>query len=1135
LHLTVAEQLEPLAAALAAVLADPPDDPFEPEWIAVPSAGMRRWLQLELARHLGASAPGVGDGVAANLISAFPGLLRLAVLEADLPDGTTDPWRPDRLTWAVLEVLAAGRDDPQLAPVAGPSAGGTAYGRARRIAELFDRYHLHRPDMVRLWAQDRDVDAGGEPVPAHHAWQPRLWRRLGPHLGLASPAERLPALLDRLRVGELVVDLPSRLVLFGVNNLPGGEGFVDVLDAVAATRDVHLFVVESSGVAGDAVRAHLPPRPSHGRRLRSDDATDGLVHHPLLRSWGRLHVETAALLADAAPRLGHPHVVPAPVELPTTLLGRLQAAIRADAVDGDLVPARLDRSVQFHACHGATRQVEVLRDVILHLLAADPTLSEDDVVVVCPALDRMAPTIEAVLGASADRAGSTGAPGVDAPSAPRLRYRIADRSVRTVNPLLAALSALLDLVAGRFEAPALLDALALPAVRERFRLDDDRLSEIAEWVDQTNVRWGLDAAHRAPFGVPEALTANTWRAGIDRLLVGAAVADDGAIGFGDLAPEGIEGDQLHAAGALAEVVWRLGLLAEQVDVARPLGDWVDLLTSAVDDLFAVPRDEAWQLDALRRLLGELRLASRRDGVDAAVDLTFADLRVALRDALAGAPGRPDFFRGGVTFSSLTPFRWVPHRVVCLLGLDQTALGAGASEGDDLLALAPAFGDRDPRAELRQSLLELVLAAREHLVVVRDGHDLKTNQPIPRATVVAELIDALVAVVRPDERERFAERLELHHPRQSFDQRNFVPGGLAGGMVWSFDTGSLAGAEARVRRSTTPVPFAAAPLPGDPPATVELGELHAAIARPIRTFVERRLGARFPRADDPARSVLPVAPSGLETWAIGDDLLDHLLGGGSAHEWEQLERRRGRIAPGVLGDRALGECTAEVEAMIEAASSRGVHLGSPERVPIDIVLDDGTRVVGTVDDRLGRPNPGPVRIQFTRPRPHHQLEAWLDLLVLTATDPSVRWRAISIHRSESTQKKGSPPTVCDVVVAGDTAEARRRVATAGLAVAVDLLRRSLTEPLPLFRHLSPALAEGTASPATWSGAAFRGYGGDLHDPEVALTYDGHDFASVIAIPRRDDDPAGPRSRAETYAQYLWGTAARSLEPFDEATT
>jgi exodeoxyribonuclease V gamma subunit len=744
----------------------------------------------------------------------------------------------------------------------------------------------------------------------------------------------------------------------------------------------------------------------------------------------------------------------------------------------------------------------------------------------------MAPTIEAVFGDSTDRSGPADAPA--APTAPRLRYRIADRSVRAVNPLLAALSAVLDLVVGRFEAPAVLDLLGSPALRERFRLDDDRLSEIADWVDQTNVRWGLDPDHREPFGVPPAVTANTWRAGLDRLLVGAAVADEGTVGFGDLAPEGIEGDQLNAAGALAEVVWRLGLLADEVGRPRPLGAWIDLLSIAVDDLFAVSREDTWQLDALRRILGELRLSSRRDGIDATVDLTFADLRVALRDALGGSPGRPDFFRGGITFSSLTPFRWVPHRVVCLLGLDQSSLGAGANEGDDLLALAPVLGDRDARAELRQSLLELVLATGDHLVVLRDGHDVKTNRPIPQATVVAELVDAVLAVVHPDEREAFADRLELHHPRQSFDRRDFVVGALVPAKVWSFDEGAFAGAEARARRSSEVVPFVAAPLVSEPTTTIELADLHAVLARPVRAFVERRLGARFPREDDPARSVLPVAPSGLELWAIGDDLLDHLLAGGSAQEWQRVERRRGRIPPGVLGDRALDQCTAEVEAMVAAADARGVRFGAPDRVPIDLLLPDGTRVVGVVEDRLAETTPGPVRIEYARPKEHHQLAAWIDLMVLTAIEPSRRWRALSIHRAESSKKKGSPPTVRDVVVAADDPDRRRRLSFEALGIAVDLYRRALTEPLPLFRHLSPAVAAGTAKPSLWGGAFFRSYGGDLHDPEVALTYDGHDHASVMAIPRRPDDPDGPPGRVETYALQLWGTATRSLTPFEEAT-
>ncbi|MHB8458209.1 MAG: exodeoxyribonuclease V subunit gamma, partial [Acidimicrobiales bacterium] len=50
LHIASAAQVEPLAAALAAVLAEPLSDLMTPEWVAVPTVGMQRWLALELAR-----------------------------------------------------------------------------------------------------------------------------------------------------------------------------------------------------------------------------------------------------------------------------------------------------------------------------------------------------------------------------------------------------------------------------------------------------------------------------------------------------------------------------------------------------------------------------------------------------------------------------------------------------------------------------------------------------------------------------------------------------------------------------------------------------------------------------------------------------------------------------------------------------------------------------------------------------------------------------------------------------------------------------------------------------------------------------------------------------------------------------
>ena len=58
--------------------------------------------------------------------------------------------------------------------------------------------------------------------------------------------------------------------------------------------------------------------------------------------------------------------------------------------------------------------------------------------------------------------------------------------------------------------------------------------------------------------------------------------------------------------------------------------------------------------------------------------------------LAGRPTRANFRTGTLTVCTMVPMRSVPHRVVCLLGLDDGVFPrAGAVDGDDVLARDPA--------------------------------------------------------------------------------------------------------------------------------------------------------------------------------------------------------------------------------------------------------------------------------------------------------------------------------------------------------------------------------------------------------------------------------------------------------------
>ena len=143
-----------------------------------------------------------------------------------------------------------------------------------------------------------------------------------------------------------------------------------------------------------------------------------------------------------------------------------------------------------------------------------------------------------------------------------------------------------------------------------------------------------------------------------------------------------------------------------------------------------------------------------------------------------------------------PMRSVPHRVVCLLGLDDGAFPRKAPrDGDDLMLDDPHVGERDPRSEDRQLLLDALLAATERLIITYTGNDERTNTPRPPAVPVGELLDV-------DRRAPSARRRRRARARSSSATRcsrstraTSPPATLVPRPAWSFDPVTLDGARA----------------------------------------------------------------------------------------------------------------------------------------------------------------------------------------------------------------------------------------------------------------------------------------------------------------------------------------------------
>src|SRR5699024_4606968 len=230
------------------------------------------------------------------------------------------------------------------------------------------------------------------------------------------------------------------------------------------------------------------------------------------------------------------------------------------------------------------------------------------------------------------------------------------------------------------------------------------------WVGDSGIRWGYDQEHRAPFRM-DVEHQGTWRFGLDRLLLGVAVSADGPLEVGDVMPlDDVGSGSVDLVGRVTEMLERIGSGLDALEDARTAGEWMSALSRAVLSLTDVPVRERWQVGDLQRTL--TRAARHADDT---VPLRLADVRVLLADQLAGRPSRSSFRTGGLTVCTMTPMRSVPHRVVCLLGMDDDSFPRQqAVDGDDVLARMPLTGERDARSEDRQLLLDAVLAARERL-------------------------------------------------------------------------------------------------------------------------------------------------------------------------------------------------------------------------------------------------------------------------------------------------------------------------------------------------------------------------------------------------------------------------------------
>jgi len=888
---------ENLVAHLAAVIENAPlASPFAKEVFLIQSQGMERWLSQQLASQF---------KVWGNYEFLFPGKFFSSLaqkIDSRLSDAA---FERNLMLWRI-EALLRKIDGEAFLPLtqylSGENVALKRYQLAQQLAQIFDQYQMMRPDMLEAWQNGKLLYQT-----AAERWQQALWLQITEQTGNKHRGSLwldVIAKLNGAEEGAFSPQLPERISVFGLNTMP--PLFLSYLQGLSKHCQLHLFLLNPA----QDFWADLATK-----RQRIND--DNFAGHPLLSSLGQQGREFQEMLLEQA----HFDFAPESFEPGEahTILQRLQNGILNNRLDGEILQP--DNSISIHACHSRMREVEVLKNQLLQALESDSALELRDIVVMAPDIQVYEPFISAVFD--------------------DIQHAIADRSLRLSNHALDAFIRFLDLSQSRFGWQTVLDLLEQAVVYPGFGLSEVDLDLIKHWVQDTHVRWGKSAQHKQELGLPE-LSENTWQAALDRLLMGYAVGSDQDFVADVLPYRDIEGSSALALGGLCDFMQLLFKAGKELKQAKPLKSWSAQLYYYADQLLAAAEPvERQQLNELLAELSAELAAVHNDEVELQVIISWLKGMVAERKSANG------FLRGQLTFCSMLPMRSIPFKVIALLGMNDGEFPKiDRHPTFDLLAHNFRKGDRSRRSDDRYQFMEILLSARQQLIMTYIGQSISHNDAIPPSVVISELLEVLQC-----EGDRPVAPTITRHPLQAFSRRYFD----GSADLFSFSESDCETAKALSGRGDQLVAQAdlwwQGTISSDTEDTevIELSELFSFFRHPQRYFMQRQMDLRFSGMQADAEEREPFSVDKLESYAIYHEWIDEALNG-KQPSVKKLQAQ-GRWLAGVPGELEFERQQQVINGFVERIKAK--NLGAAlDDLPIDINIS-GYRLVGKLGNLYER--------------------------------------------------------------------------------------------------------------------------------------------------------------------------------------
>ncbi len=675
-----------------------------------------------------------------------------------------DRWRINQLVWEIIDVLPEllKKDEAKdiyqwLNDETDQSKGlnKKQWELANKIADTFSKYILYRPNLISEWLKfDINSDHPLKIQKAQFKWQPVLIRLLKERIKSDPINIQINKVIKRLKNGDHPEKaLPSQLNIFGVSSLAPIQ--IDLIQALSSIIDVKIFLLSP---CEDLWKRCRDRREALGEHWKEASTDTWLLKAPRLEAnLGRMGAEFQQLLEGIGEnQLGEikeedffakPSKIAKNKLKDPTLLEQLQESLLSPDSIEKLNRSKSDNSLIFIASPGLRRQVQIVRDQLIQWFAQDDTLQPKDVIIMTPQIEKLAPLINSIFN--------------DISSTKiNLPLRITDRSQTNKPRSIQTILEMLEIASTRLTALNLETLLAGDLLSYQFCLEQEEVEKITYCLQETGFRWGIDSRDR------NGDHTHTLDWCLERWLLGLVLPSESGLALQGVAP-------FSKSYSVAEITKWWSILSQicrylqEFRLSRDCVTWASFLKLIHTELFKVDDQWSWESQMFHSGIDSwVKIAS-----DCKLKIEPSVLKDILAQLFSLESGRFGHRSGAITCSALEPMRAIPHRVIVLMGLDESVFPYKEEiPSFNMMEQKRLLGDPKSNEKDRYVLLEALMSAREKLLITWNARDEKTGESLEAPDPIHQWIEYL----RNELDESCFTGLTKYPPSNPLSYKNFQP-------------------------------------------------------------------------------------------------------------------------------------------------------------------------------------------------------------------------------------------------------------------------------------------------------------------------------------------------------------------------